>query len=658
MTRAGPFAALDRSPRSHFKLVLFGTLLRALEMQLAGAGEAPLDRLPFLEDYLGECSAMWGGSRPEALGWIAACDAWAGDSPHLPFARIAAAGFPPLHRHLIATLALAEEDPRLAFLIEPDGGLATLGGLVALWREAAPGTDAGLVRDLALDLVEAGFVEMIDSEVHRTDRRLRLTDSILGVLSAGVPRLDNTAFEPRAALPAAEDWLGEPRPSAVAGALTAEPATLLLVRGPRHNGRKTLLRAAAREAELNVLRVSPSLFGDAPGWRLAGAVAHAANAMVVAEVEPAPGETVALPAHPVFAGPIGIAAAATGGVRAAPGMRTLCVAIPLPDAEARREHWRRAGCGGLAETLSPMTLTSGNIRRASAGAAGRARLGGREVPEADDVRIAARELRDARIDTVATALDLDREPEPLRLEARDREELDALILRCRHRERLPGGKGHGVRALFVGPSGTGKTLGARHIAAALGKDLFRVDLAATVSKYIGETEKSLERALSAAEELNIVLLLDEGDALMARRTDVGSSNDRYANLETNYLLQRIETFEGIILVTTNDADRIDPAFARRMDAVLSFRMPDEVRRREILTQELDARGVSPRLIEEVACRCTLSGGQIHNLALHARLLAMEADRPVADDDLRRAVAREYRKAGDYCPLKPPLSAVG
>ncbi|MBV9883211.1 MAG: hypothetical protein JO276_09400, partial [Sphingomonadaceae bacterium] len=145
----------------------------------------------------------------------------------------------------------------------------------------------------------------------------------------------------------------------------------------------------------------------------------------------------------------------------------------------------------------------------------------------------------------------------------------------------------------------------------------------------------------------------------ARRTDVASANDRYANLETNYLLQRIETFDGILIVTSNDAERIDPAFSRRMDAVLAFRAPDEVRRQEILRQQLgEGHCVSEALLRDVACRCALSGGQLRNVALHARLLSLEGDGAIGDGELRRAVVREYRKTGDYCPLKLPLAAVG
>src|SRR5262249_43567362 len=141
--------------------------------------------------------------------------------------------------------------------------------------------------------------------------------------------------------------------------------------------------------------------------------------------------------------------------------------------------------------------------------------------------------------------------------------------------------GTGVRALLTGPSGTGKTLAARVLAARLELDLYRLDLATVVNKYIGETEKNLSRVFARAEELDVALLLDEGDALLTQRTDVQTSHDRYANLETNYLLQRLETFEGILIVTTNAADRIDSAFQRRMDVVIEFRAPDAAERLEI-----------------------------------------------------------------------------
>jgi SpoVK/Ycf46/Vps4 family AAA+-type ATPase len=157
----------------------------------------------------------------------------------------------------------------------------------------------------------------------------------------------------------------------------------------------------------------------------------------------------------------------------------------------------------------------------------------------------------------------------------------------------------------------------------------------------------------------VILLLDEGDALMAARTDVGSSNDRYANLETNFLLQRIESFAGILLVTTNAAERIDRAFARRMDVVIPFRAPDEWQRYRILTMHLNAPGLDgDGLVQEIAARCAITGGQIRNIVGHARLLAMQAGVPIAPAHLYASLVREYRKSGAHCPVARPSGVAG
>jgi SpoVK/Ycf46/Vps4 family AAA+-type ATPase len=239
-------------------------------------------------------------------------------------------------------------------------------------------------------------------------------------------------------------------------------------------------------------------------------------------------------------------------------------------------------------------------------------------------------------------------------------ELRSLADRCRYREQLAAvlgathaaGTNQGVRALFAGPSGSGKTLAARVLASELQLDLYRLDLSAVVNKYIGETEKNLNQVLSRAEELNVILLLDEGDSLLTNRTAVQSSNDRYANLETNFLLQRIESFEGILFITTNALQRIDGAFQRRMDVLIEFRPPDPQERRQIWYLHLPAgHDVSDHWLEEVARRCALSGGQIRNAALHASLLALSCHSAVTTQDAEAAVLREYQKVGAVCPLR-------
>jgi SpoVK/Ycf46/Vps4 family AAA+-type ATPase len=218
---------------------------------------------------------------------------------------------------------------------------------------------------------------------------------------------------------------------------------------------------------------------------------------------------------------------------------------------------------------------------------------------------------------------------------------------------LSGSLNAGVRALLKGPSGTGKTLAARVLAASLGMDLYRVDLSAVVNKYIGETEKNLHRIFARAEELDVMLLFDEGDALLGRRTSVSTANDRYANLETNFLLQRLEAHEGIVLVTTNAAEHIDSAFQRRMDVIVDFRAPETAERLAIWRLHLPAEHRVPEgFLREVAHRCALTGGQIRNAVLHAALLASADGGPIDPDALEAAIQREYRKRGAVCPLRP------
>jgi len=213
-----------------------------------------------------------------------------------------------------------------------------------------------------------------------------------------------------------------------------------------------------------------------------------------------------------------------------------------------------------------------------------------------------------------------------------------------------------VRALFSGPSGTGKTLAAQLLAAELQMDLYRLDLSAVVNKYIGETEKNLDQVFARAEELDVILLLDEGDSLLTQRTNVQTSNDRYANLETNYLLQRLESFESILIVTTNAVDRIDNAFQRRMDVVVDFRPPDAAERWNIWQMHLPAgHEIDAAMINEIAGRCVMTGGQIRNAALHASVLALEEAGVMTSHHLEAAVHREYRKLGAVCPLRRTAS---
>jgi SpoVK/Ycf46/Vps4 family AAA+-type ATPase len=205
----------------------------------------------------------------------------------------------------------------------------------------------------------------------------------------------------------------------------------------------------------------------------------------------------------------------------------------------------------------------------------------------------------------------------------------------------------GLTALFYGPPGTGKSMVAGLIARELGLDLYKVDLARVVSKWIGETEKNLAEVFDAAEDGQVVILFDEADSLFARRTEVKSSVDRYANLEVNYLLQRLDSFEGIAILTSNLDGSIDPAFKRRMSLRLLFPFPDEELRARLWAAHLPAElPIAGELdFADLARRFPLSGGYIRNSALRAAFLAAQEQRPLAQDHLERAIQLEYRELG-------------
>ncbi|MFG2970140.1 ATP-binding protein [Streptomyces sp. NPDC048288] len=205
------------------------------------------------------------------------------------------------------------------------------------------------------------------------------------------------------------------------------------------------------------------------------------------------------------------------------------------------------------------------------------------------------------------------------------------------------GRGLGTAALFSGPSGTGKTLAAEVIAGALRLDLYRIDLSQVVDKYIGETEKNLSRVFDAAEAGGAVLLFDEADALFGKRSEVKDSHDRHANIEVGYLLQRIEAYRGLAVLTTNLKDTLDPAFLRRLRFTVPFPFPDASAREEIWQRVIPERTPAEGLDPAALARLSVSGGTIRNIALGAAFLAADAGRPLSMDHLLAAARTEYAK---------------
>ncbi len=206
----------------------------------------------------------------------------------------------------------------------------------------------------------------------------------------------------------------------------------------------------------------------------------------------------------------------------------------------------------------------------------------------------------------------------------------------------------GYRSLFYGPSGTGKTLTATLIGAELGVDVYRIDLSMVVSKYIGETEKNLASVFDQAQHKNWILFFDEADALFGKRTQTSSSNDRHANQEISYLLQRVEDYPGIVVLATNMKANIDDAFARRFQSMVYFPLPDVDQRLRLWENTLNGRsGLAGDVdLTQLASRFELSGGAITNVVRYGAISALQTNRnTIGRDDLLKGVTRELRKEG-------------
>jgi SpoVK/Ycf46/Vps4 family AAA+-type ATPase len=238
---------------------------------------------------------------------------------------------------------------------------------------------------------------------------------------------------------------------------------------------------------------------------------------------------------------------------------------------------------------------------------------------------------------------------------RQRDLLHSISAYLRHRDRVLSEWGYertvartqGLKVLFAGESGTGKTMAAQVLAAELGLDLFRVDLATVVSKYIGETEKNLERIFTAADGSNAILFFDEADALFGKRSEVSDSHDRYANIEVAYLLQRMEAYPGAVILATNFKRNIDDGFVRRLDFVVDFPFPEGEDRRRIwrLVLPSEAPVAGDLDLDFLATQFKLSGGAIRNCSLAAAFRAADEGSPIGMRHLVRAVAQEYGKQG-------------
>jgi hypothetical protein len=334
----------------------------------------------------------------------------------------------------------------------------------------------------------------------------------------------------------------------------------------------------------------------------------------------------------------------------------LVVEAPLPSFAERRAVWAVVtGTDDVGEAAAKFRLSVGQIVEAAEAARLAAAGRGAEAPSAADLDLGARHASSTRLGELAVRLEPAFGWDDLVVPEKQRELLRSISSYLRHRDLVLSEWGYertvartqGLKVLFAGESGTGKTMAGQVLARDLGLDLFRIDLATVVSKYIGETEKNLDRIFDAAEGSNAILFFDEADALFGKRSEVRDSHDRYANIEVAYLLQRMEAYEGAVILATNFRQNLDDAFLRRLDVVVDFPFPEADDRRRIWSLLLpDAAPIADDVdVEFLAEQFKLAGGSIRNCSLAAAFMAAEAGEPIAMQQLVRAVALEYGKLG-------------
>ena len=414
------------------------------------------------------------------------------------------------------------------------------------------------------------------------------------------------------------------------------------------------------------LQIRPAWFGSElpPGADLWLALTQR---VPVFALPSAPGEVLSVPALRHHRGPVLVLGALDGGVRRDDGVLAEW-RVPRAPLATRQTLWRDA-LGDIPDAEQ----AARRYRAAPAQVAEHARLARLLCAGQADVRPAMTQAmthaitQAARLTAACRALDALAQPLPetidddaLVVSDAVRAELARALQRCEQREQLHHKLGtaartrasEGVRLLFTGASGTGKSLAAQWLASRLGLPVYRVDLSAMLSKWIGETEKNLAELLARAEHADVLLLFDEADTLFGKRTEVSSANDRFANAQTNYLLQRIETHGGIVVLTANSRSRFDPAFARRLDFIVDFSAPDAQARRELWRAHLgEASDCDALQLNRLAALADLSGGHIRNAVLAAAASAGARGAPIGFGDIAAGVRGEYRKLGRTPPAE-------
>ncbi|MFI0445520.1 AAA family ATPase [Actinomadura sp. 6N118] len=545
---------------------------------------------------------------------------------------LTALGLDPVERLTVAAVWWAETDPQFAVLLGcgHDDGTRRYASAALLRLVLRPfGLSAPPSWEPADPLVHRGLLEPVAGP----EAVLRLTPTARRVLDSGLPASRH------------EDEAEPEQEHEGAGLVAALLA-----------GGAVLLRGGPEAADLARAAVCRHGAAALDGTTVpAGELRLAARLGGLVPVVPA--ERLAELAWTPEDGPL-----VAYGDPAAPAYGVQVIDLPRPAPAERAAAWlralARAGLHGpdaercAARLGARLALGEADMRAALRQAERVVAAGGRELGP-DDVWQAARRLPRHELRRVATLVVPAFTLDDLVLPADVRAQLEEIVAHVAlqdlvldewgFRERLP--RGQGVAVLLSGPPGTGKTMAADALAATLDQDLYRIDLSAVVSKYIGETEKNLALAFDEAERAAAVLFFDECDALFGRRTEQRDAHDRWANLEVNFLLQRVETFTGLVVLATNKRQALDEAFLRRLRFSIRFDLPGPALRERLWRRSFPAQTPLEELDVAALAGRELAGGSVQNAALAAAFLAAADGGRVRPHHLDHALRREYDKLG-------------
>ena len=549
----------------------------------------------------------------------------------------------------------------IAHLQHPIGGSRpTLGLLSSILSPGKPSSNAAERRRMLMArifnsrAVELGLLQILNGSAPLPERSVQVPAAVVLAMTAddivwpgATIGLGEAAFE----LPASIADLARHQ----AEALTAMPNSVLVLRC-----------ASVQEASItadtiaNFTNRRPLFINDeVKALPALGPICLDRDLIPVFSFICGPGEQIRLPEIKGYNGPVMVIAGHEGSFESIYGTVTSWK-IPRPNLKERVDLWqshleneelaRQMASDHVHSTARIVELANLAKRQSIADKKDRITIG--------EMRKAAWLSESSGLSSLAQPVTADIPDEALIVRQITKEQLELLENRCRFRERLgdrlgitlKAGYQMGVKALFTGASGTGKTLASGWLANKLGLPLYRVDLSAVTSKYIGETEKNLAQLLARAEQEEVVLLFDEADSVFGKRTEIKDANDRFANAQTNYLLQRIETFNGVVILTSNSKARFDMAFTRRLDMIIEFPLPNPEERRDIWLNHLGTfHELTLGNMNQLALQCDLAGGQIRNVVLSAAVEAKQADRPITMGDVVNALVGECRKLGKQMP---------